>query len=453
LPDATRVLARTVAEALKAAERPLVVSGMGGGGGAVIEAAANVAWSLCNTGRPAELCFAVPECNSLGVAMLGGASLESAFKAARSADTAIATTDAGTVIILENDLYQRSDAAVVDRFLAAAKHVVVIDHIMHATSEKADVVLPAGTFAEADGTLVNNEGRAQRSFQVFAPQGDIQESWRWVRDIMTAAGRDKEVPWSSLDHVTAACATVIPELEPILRAAPAAGFRINGQRIPREPHRYSGRTAMLANISVHEPEPPEDADSPLAFSMEGFLGHPPSALIPRFWAPGWNSVQAVNKFQDEVGGSLTGGDPGVRLIEPALPAGSGKVGYFGNVPEAFERRTGEWLIVPLHHIFGTEEMSVLAPGIAELVTKPYLALHPDDAAELNLAAGDDLQVQLESVGGGRTDYRLPVQLRAELERGVAGLPVGLPGLTGITLPEWGKVAKTDEVKTKERAPP
>ena len=59
---------------------------------------------------------------------------------------------------------------------------------------------------------------------------------------------------------------------------------------------------MLANISVHEPEPPEDPDAPFSFSMEGYLGHPPPALIPRFWAPGWNSVQAVNKFQDEVGG-------------------------------------------------------------------------------------------------------------------------------------------------------
>ena len=123
-----------------------------------------------------------------------------------------------TLIILENDLYRRADAAVVDRLLAAARHVVIIDHIEHATSAKADVVLPAATFAEADGTLVNNEGRAQRFFQVFVPgndikddirrdvTGDIQESWRWLRDIMVAAGRGDEARWSSLDDVTAACA-------------------------------------------------------------------------------------------------------------------------------------------------------------------------------------------------------------------------------------------------------
>ena len=93
--------------------------------------------------------------------------------------------------------------------------------------------------------------------------------------------------------------------------------------------------------------------------MEGYPGHPPPSLIPRFWAPGWNSVQALNKFQDEVGGPLSGGDPGERLIEPT-PAK--KTAYFENVPAGFEPRAGEWLLLPLHHIFGSEELSALAPG-------------------------------------------------------------------------------------------
>lgn len=435
LPDTIRTLADTIAKALKAAERPLVVSGMGCASVAVLEAAASVAWALCNTGHPAELCFAVPECNSLGAAMIGGACLELAFETVlgTAAYTGVA---ADTVIILENDLYRRADAAAVDQFLAAARNVVVIDHISHATSARADVVLPAGTFAEADGTLVNNEGRAQRFFQVFVPQGDIQESWRWAQDLMTAAGADKDDPWLKLDQVTAACAASIPGLQPILRAAPTADFRIDGQKIPRQPHRYSGRTAMLANIDVHEPEPPEDPDAPLSFSMEGYPNHPPPALNPRFWAPSWNSVQALNKFQDEVGGALTGGDPGVRLIEP-LPAR--KIEYFSNMPPAFERRAGEWLIVPLHHIFGTEELSALAPALAELVAEPYVALNPDDAVELGLAPGEDSQLQLQRNPSQK--YRLLVRLEPGLQRGSAGIPVGLPPLAGIVVPAWGKVAR------------
>jgi NADH-quinone oxidoreductase subunit G len=301
-------------------------------------------------------------------------------------------------------------------------------------------VLPASTFAEADGTLVNNEGRAQRFFQVFVPQGDIRESWRWVQDIMTLTGRDKHAPWLNLDHVMAACARDIPELELILSAAPGSEFRIEGQKIPREPHRYSGRTSMSANVSVHEPEPPADPDAPFSFSMEGYPGRPPPALIPRFWAPGWNSVQAVNKFQDEVGGPLAGGDPGTRLIEPAS---SSRIDYFGNIPPAFCQRADEWLLVPLHHIFGSEALSVLAPAIAELAAKPYLALNPEDAAELGVAAGNSALLQLSRNGrvDHEMDYEIPVQLRAELRRGVAGLPAGLPGLAGVMLPAWGRVAK------------
>ena len=52
--------------------------------------------------------------------------------------------------------------------------------------------------------------------------------------------------------------------------------------------------------------------------MEGYYGeHTPPPLIPRFWAPGWNSVQALTRFQEEVNGPLRGGDPGRRLIEPS----------------------------------------------------------------------------------------------------------------------------------------
>ena len=47
----------------------------------------------------------------------------------------------------------------------------MIDHLLHETARNAEIVLPAGTFAEADGTLVNNEGRAQRFFQLFVPDG------------------------------------------------------------------------------------------------------------------------------------------------------------------------------------------------------------------------------------------------------------------------------------------
>ena len=45
-------------------------------------------------------------------------------------------------------------------------------------------------------------------------------------------------------------------------------------------------------------------------------------VVPYFWAPSWNSVRAVNKFQDEVGGSLArrrSGRPSHRARSGAAP--------------------------------------------------------------------------------------------------------------------------------------
>ena len=235
--------------------------------------------------------------------------------------------------MLENDLYRRAERAAVDRCLDRARHVVVIDHLLHETARNAEIVLPAGAFTEAEGTLVSNEGRAQRFFQLLVPEGDIQESWQWLRDLLGASGRDPG--WTRLDDVTAACANALPTLAAIPQAAPGADFRVNGAKIRRETHRSSGRTAIHAAATVHEPKPPEDPDSPLSYTMEGYYGPMPSALVPYFWAPSWNSVRAVNKFQDEVGGPLRGGDPGVRLIEPTSGAAPH---YFDGVPEAFAKR-------------------------------------------------------------------------------------------------------------------
>jgi NADH-quinone oxidoreductase subunit G len=425
LPDEECALVIEIAQALHRAERPLVVSGTSCGSEAVIQAAANVAWALLNSRRQAELCFTVPEANSMGLALLGGGTLSEALRALQQGE-------ADTVIILENDLYRRADEEAVDAALNAAEHVVVIDHLNNATAARADVLLPAATFAEGDGTLINAEGRAQRFFQVFVPRAEVQEGWRWLRDIAITSGRAPAGVWQTLDDVIDALGDALPVFRPVRDAAPPAMIRIAEQKIPRQPLRYSGRTAIHADADVSEPQPPEDLDSPLAFSMEGYEGQPPAALIPRFWMPGWNSVQALNKFQSEIGGALVGGDPGQRLIEPA---GVDDVEFFGAVPKPFEKRDAEWLVVPLYHIFGSEELSILTPGIAEMAPRPYLALNPQDADALQV--DDDMEVDLTV---GCATHRLAAMRAAQIPEGVAGVPAGLPGLPMFGLPEWGTVS-------------
>jgi NADH-quinone oxidoreductase subunit G len=425
LPPEDIALAARIGQALCGAKMPLVISGSGCRNQSIIKAAANIVRALRRLGRDARIAFTAPECNSLGMVLLGGRSLEEAVAAVRD-------RSADTVIVLENDLYRRAPAEEIDQFLLGAAHVIVLDQLENRTIARAELALPAGSFAEADGTLVNNEVRAQRFFQVFVPQGDIQESWRWLRDGMVAAGRREFASWETLDDVLATLAKHDPALEHVVEAAPLSTFRMAGEKIPRQPHRYSGRTAMVAEIDVSEPKPPEDPDSPLAYSMEGNPDQPPSALIPFAWSAGWNSYQAWNKFQEEIAGPLRGGNPGVRLIEaPTQHDGD----YFLDVPAQFRRRDGEWLIMPLYHTFGSEELSIHSPGVKQLSPSPYLAMNDGDATRLKLRSKELVAVTIR----GRS-YQLPLRIRPDLPGGVAGIPAGVEPLQGIRLPAWSLIA-------------
>ena len=422
LPQEVAELAQRAAQDLRQAESPLILSGVSSGSLSTLRAAANVARALCKLGRPAKLCLVFPASNSLGLALLGA----QAFPSEEQGLSELAAD--ATLVILETDLYRQIPAQQADQVLSAARQVIVLDCLENATTAHADVVLPAGTFAESDGTFVNNEGRAQRFLQVFVPQGEIQESWRWLRSLISDRGSQAADLWANLDGVLASLAGEFPALAPVVEIAPPETFRIVGQKIPRQPHRYSGRTAIHANRNVHETRPPEDVDAPLAFSMEGFKGQPPPSLIPRYWSPGWNSVQSLNKFQSEVAGPLQGGDPGRRLIEPAPQAESL---YFSVAPDAFKPRQGQWLAVPLYHIFGSEELSMLTPGVAERAPAPYLTLNPQDAAALGVEAGQALTVSLPE-----GPFELPLRLEPSLTPGVVGLPKGLPDMPAFDLPAW-----------------
>ena len=409
-----------IVQALAGAKKPLIISGTNAGSAEVIQAAANVAKALKGRGADVGITMIARSVNSMGLGMIGGGSLDDAL-------TELETGRADAVVVLENDLHRHASAARVDAALAKAPLVLVVDHQRTAIMENAHLVLSAASFAESDGTVINNEGRAQRFFQVYDPSyydsnTVMLESWRWLHSLHSTV-QSREVDWTQLDHVIDAVVEKLPQLAGIKDAAPDASFRIRGQKLAREPHRYSGRTAMRANISVHEPRQPQDKDTMFAFSMEG--NNQPSAprsQIPFAWAPGWNSPQAWNKFQDEVGGKLRHGDPGVRLIE----ASAGNMEYFTTVPASFQAQEGQWRIAPYYHLFGSDEMSQRAPVFQTRMPQPYIKLNPADAAKLGVNAGTRVSFSYD----GNT-VTLPVEIAEGLTAGQVGLPMGMPGIAPV----------------------
>ncbi|MDR6918035.1 NADH-quinone oxidoreductase subunit G [Pseudomonas sp. 3296] len=410
-------LAKRIADALLAAKRPLIIAGTSLGSKALIEAAANIAKALKLREKNGSISLIVPEANSLGLAMLGGDSVDAALQA-------VIDGKADAIVVLENDLYTRTDKAKVDAALTAAKVVIVADHQKTATSDRAHLVLPAASFAEGDGTLVSQEGRAQRFFQVFDPKYMdasilVHEGWRWLH-ALRATLLNQPIDWTQLDHVTAAVASSTPQLARIVDAAPSAAFRIKGMKLAREPLRYSGRTAMRADISVHEPRTPQDIDTAFNFSMEGYSGSvEPRQQVPFAWSPGWNSPQAWNKFQDEVGGHIRAGDPGTRLIEST----GDSLNWFAAVPRAFNPAPGTWQVVPFFHLLGSEETSSKAAPVQERIPAAYVALAKSEADRLGVNNGAMLSLNV----AGQT-LRLPLRINEELGAGLVALPAGIAGI-------------------------
>jgi NADH-quinone oxidoreductase subunit G len=146
----------------------------------------------------------------------------------------------------------------------------------------------------------------------------------------------------------------------------------------------------------------------------------PSPLIPFFWSPGWNSIQAVNKYQQEVGGSLRNEQAGQLLFSykpDATPM------YFKDVPEAFMVRNEKWLLLPQYHVFGSEELSMYAKGVRELSPEPYIALSVSDAAKQGWENGQTIAITVFEQA-----YELPVKIDNTLQNGIALIPAGLPGM-------------------------
>ncbi|MDQ1214123.1 NADH-quinone oxidoreductase subunit NuoG [Pantoea anthophila] len=405
-----------VVQALAGARKPLIISGTHSGSSAMIEAAANVAKALKARGADVGITLLAGHANSVGLGLIGGNPLEQALEQ-------LAGGEADALVVLENDLYRHAPKALVDAALAQTTNVIVVDHQRTATVEKAGLVLSTASFAESDGTSINHEGRAQRFFQVYDPayydnSVVMLESWRWLHSLHSTL-ESRHVDWTQLDHVIDAVVTRLPQLAGIKEAAPDASFRIRGQKLSRSPIRASGRTAARANISVHEPRQPQDQDTMFAFSMEG--NNQPSAprsQIPFAWAPGWNSPQAWNKFQAEVGGKLRHGDPGVRLFE----ASAGQLPWFTSVPQAFVSE-GQWRVAPCYQLFGSEEMSQRSPVFQQRMAQPALVINPDDAAKLGV--NDGAAVEFSCAG---ETVRLPVRFSASLQAGQIGLPLGMPGV-------------------------
>ncbi|MFT7560041.1 MAG: NADH-quinone oxidoreductase subunit G [Flavobacteriales bacterium] len=434
-------LAKTVAQKLVSAKNPLVISGTSLNSLNIIHAAAQIAAAISNKRSNGSISqcatsFVLPEANSMGLAML-------LDDDTLSVEQTLEKRDVASAIVLQNDLYHHAEPSLVDDFLTKLTTTVALSQIHNRVTAKADSVFPASSFVETEGTLVNNEARAQRYFSVFSNDNpSLKDNWFTItslaRALITKQGEahlsaavNQLANIQTFDDVVDLTAASHPLLRPWDKVAPSAKFRIAGMKMPRQPHRYSGRTSLQANVKVSENKQPQDDDSALNFSMEGAPINRPPAVNAIIWSPGWNSNEAVNKFQDEIGGQLTGGDPGVRLLDTKsspcnvyLPQknhaaidSTADSTTSTTTHNTAKSNNGELLAVAQSRLFDSCELSIMSSALALRAEKRVAMMHSSTAAHLNLNEGDPVTISI-----GDATVTLPLAIQAKMSAGIITLP-------------------------------
>jgi len=104
----------------------------------------------------------------------------------------------------ENPVLSDPDSAHVEAALKRLEFLVVQDVFLSETAQLADVVLPATSFAEKDGTFTNTERRVQRVRKAVEPVGGSRPDWQIVCQVarrMGARGFDFDSPERILEEV------------------------------------------------------------------------------------------------------------------------------------------------------------------------------------------------------------------------------------------------------------
>jgi formate dehydrogenase major subunit len=113
-------------------------------------------------------------------------------------------------IMGENPMLSDPDLHHVEKGLKNLEFLVVQDIFLTETAEFANVVLPAGCFAEKDGTQTSTERRVQRWRKAVNPPGEAKADWQIICELAAKMGFAKQFPFKSAEEVFTEIAKVTP---------------------------------------------------------------------------------------------------------------------------------------------------------------------------------------------------------------------------------------------------
>ena len=112
-------------------------------------------------------------------------------------------------LVGENPFLTEANASHATEAMEKANFLVVQDIFLTETAELADVVLPAASFAEKDGTFTNTERRVQRVRKSIEPVGGAKPDW-WITCQIAKRLNGKGFDFSSPMEVMEEISSLVP---------------------------------------------------------------------------------------------------------------------------------------------------------------------------------------------------------------------------------------------------
>jgi formate dehydrogenase alpha subunit len=111
-------------------------------------------------------------------------------------------------VVGEDPVLSLPNQSLVREGLEALDFLVVQDMFLTETAKLANVVLPASSFAEKEGTYTNFEGRVQRLHKVIDPVGKSRPDSEIILNLARAMGH--ALPYSSIQQISDEIAALVP---------------------------------------------------------------------------------------------------------------------------------------------------------------------------------------------------------------------------------------------------
>jgi formate dehydrogenase alpha subunit len=107
----------------------------------------------------------------------------------------------GLIICGEDPIVTDPDRNKVEASMRAMDLLVVVELFMTETAKMADIVLPAASFAEKDGTFTNCERRVQLIHKAIEPPGEAKADWQILSEIAKKMDLGGLMNWQTSEQI------------------------------------------------------------------------------------------------------------------------------------------------------------------------------------------------------------------------------------------------------------